>query len=36
MIRDHGRFKNLAAGFQAIVVSVAIVAGGIWTAADGA
>ena len=30
--RDHERFKNLCAGFQSLVVGLAVVVGGIWAA----
>lgn len=29
---DHERFKDISAGIQSIVLSIAVVAGGIWTA----
>ncbi len=31
MAFDHERFKNVLAGFQSLAVSVAIIAGGVWT-----
>jgi len=32
MIKDHERFTNIASGIQNIVLTVAIVIGGLWTA----
>ena len=29
---DHERFRNMAAGFQSIVISLAVVVGGLWSA----
>jgi len=32
MIKDHARFNNIASGIQNIVLVVAIIVGGLWTA----
>ena len=32
MLSDHERFKNICSGFQSIVVGIAVLVGGAWTA----
>src|SRR5262245_18699866 len=32
VIKDHERFAHLASGFQSIVIAIAVVVGGVWTA----
>ena len=32
MITDHERFSNIASGAQSIVLAIALIIGGIWTA----
>jgi len=31
MLHDHEKFKNILAGIQSLVISVAVVIGGVWT-----